>query len=380
MKSFARALFLIAVWTGVAGAQHSGDIPPALVWSKLKGDCPASLDWQTLRGKVVVVSMTADDVFPGEITEWNEGVQKFQGEPVLFVQVVEGSEFLLDQALRQSASQVCILFNNDRANRKNFKLPTFAGGAVVIDPLGVIAGYSPVDPEEDSVRSVLNHQVDSGLSEVPPRPRPEKRVTDPPYGVHITPAARSDARGYWTGRPDLYTAWNWSLKQIILDLWQTPMARIALPEKLDEGRYNVTALIPVADHELLLQMIREAVERQFGLRIDKEEQRRPVFVLKARENSSPNLQPAASGEEIMSGDGQGSIVGTAPTMEDIARALEGLLNVPVIDETGLKGKYNYSALTKLPAAEAPFDLAHQLGLDLTEAERPIEILVVRKVQ
>jgi uncharacterized protein (TIGR03435 family) len=67
-------------------------------------------------------------------------------------------------------------------------------------------------------------------------------------------------------------------------------------------------------------------------------------------------------------------------MKDIAGAFEGLLNIPVVDETGLKGTYNYSALTKLPAAEAPFDLAHQLGLELTEAERPIEMLVVRKVQ
>jgi len=186
MNSFARSLWLMAMLTGVAGAQHSGDIPHALVWNKLKGNCPASLDWQNLRGKVVVVSLTADDVFPEEITEWNTVAQKFQREQVLFIQVVEGTEFLLDQALQQSASQVCILFDSDRANRKNFKLPTSIGGTVVIDPLGVIAGYSRGDPEEHSVRSVLNHQVDSGLSEVPPRLRPTKAVTAPSFGVHHT--------------------------------------------------------------------------------------------------------------------------------------------------------------------------------------------------
>ena len=67
-------------------------------------------------------------------------------------------------------------------------------------------------------------------------------------------------------------------------------------------------------------------------------------------------------------------------MQDIASAFEGLLNTPVVDGTGLKGKYNYSASSKLSESEAAFDLAHQLGLELKEAEKPIEMLVVRKIQ
>ena len=82
----------------------------------------------------------------------------------------------------------------------------------------------------------------------------------------------------------------------------------------------------------------------------------------------------------MCGGGQGSIIGTAQTMQDIARAFEGLLNVPVVDGTGLKGTYNYSALSKQSQSEAAFDLAHQLGLELTEAERPIGMLIVRNIQ
>ena len=67
-------------------------------------------------------------------------------------------------------------------------------------------------------------------------------------------------------------------------------------------------------------------------------------------------------------------------MQDIARAFEGLLKVPVVDGTGLERKFNYSASSKLSESGAAFDMAHQLGLELTEAERPIELLVVRKVQ
>src|SRR5215471_9792814 len=81
----------------------------------------------------------------------------------------------------------------------------------------------------------------------------------------------------------------------------------------------------------------------------------------------------------MSGGGESSIIGTVQTMRDIAREFEGLLNTPVIDSTNLNGKYNYSALSKLSKPESAFDLAHQLGLKLTEATRPIEMLVVRQL-
>jgi len=122
------------------------------------------------------------------------------------------------------------------------------------------------------------------------------------------------------------------------------------------------------------------VEWQFGLVVEKEERTERVYMLTPLQKRSPKLQPAINGEKWMCGGGQGSIIGTAQAMPDIARAFEGLLNAPVIDGTGLKGKYNYSALSKLSESEAAFDLAHQLGLALTEAERPIEMLVVRKIQ
>ena len=58
----------------------------------------------------------------------------------------------------------------------------------------------------------------------------------------------------------------------------------------------------------------------------------------------------------------------------------GELQTPVINETQLKGKYDYSVSSKLSEPEFAFDLAHQLGLELTKVSRPIEMLVVRKVQ
>jgi len=66
-------------------------------------------------------------------------------------------------------------------------------------------------------------------------------------------------------------------------------------------------------------------------------------------------------------------------MGDIARQFQDLLKTPVVDETGVKRKYNYSASSNLPQPEAVFDFAHQLGLELSLAARHVEMVVVRSV-
>ena len=329
---------MAAVLTGVACAQHSGDIPPA--------------------------------------------ARKFQGEQVLFIQVVSGSEFLLDQALNQPAFPGCVLFDSEPPhNRENFQFPSDFDTAVVIDELGFVAGYGS---EERSVRSVLNHEWETGLLEAPRQPRQPRRFDPaeglkPSYEVHV--AASRDQWPLLAGQigANRDVLKFGTLKTIIPDLWHTSMARIEFPEKLEEGHYDVIAHIPVADPDLLLQLVRQAVENEFGVRVEKEEQMQHIYVLKAAGNTSQQLQPDASGQEMWGG-GQGSINGTARTMQDIARVFQGLLNVPVVDETGRKGKYTYLASSKLSEADAAFDMAHQLGLELKPAERPIEMLVVRKVQ
>jgi uncharacterized protein (TIGR03435 family) len=387
MRRSIQALSVIAALAGFASAQHRGDIPAALVWDELKGNCPAGLDWASLRGKVVVVSLSPDDVLQDDVDDWKQAAQALRDEPVRFIQVAAGSEFLLDQALEQTRFHGCVLLDSDLTNYKNFKLPLFQR-TVVVDQSGFIAGYARGGPDEDevkdAVRALLDNQPDTGLDETPPQPQYSDPSAGmdlvPSYVVHISPAAQNEFRALGEGGPDTYITKNQPLKLIILELWNTAMARIAFPEKLDEGRYDVTAHIPVADRDQLLQVVREAVEKHFGLSVEKEVRMQRIYRLTACGKPSPQLQPAKSDDKEMRGGGLDSMVGTAQEMGDIASEFEGVLEVPVIDETGFEGNYNYSASSQRPQPEASFDMAHQLGLELTGAERPIEMLVVRKVQ
>lgn len=380
MKAPWPGVCLIALAASLAPGQRRGDVPPELVWDSLKGNCPAHLDWVNLRGNAIVISFGADDVFPDEIAQRNEILQKFQDQAVLFVHIVDSSEFLLDQALKTTPYLGCLLDRHE-VNRRNFKLPPLQR-TVVVDQFGYIAGYDHTYPDEDAIQRLVTHQVATGLFEEPPPPHPyEGQGTDlvPSYEVLISPAQKDELRvlGLAT-EPDLYLTKNQPLRLIILDLWRTPMAKIQFPENLDQGYYDVTARMPLADNQPLLKLVREAVEMRFGLRIEREVRTVAAYVLTASRPSA-HLQPATEQDGWMSGGSEKSIIGSSQTMGDIAAILEDLLRKPVIDETGVEGKYNYSASSSLSGTEAVFDFAHQLGLELTPAARPVEMLIVRSV-
>jgi hypothetical protein len=371
-------LALILLIASSAAAQRKGDVAPALIWDKLKGNCPSALNQPDLMGKVVVLSFGEDFPIPQEVADWNDLPKRFPDASILFLQVVAGPEFLVDQALKDAAYQGCILIDSAEANRENFKLPP-STAMVVIDQLGLIAGYSRYangDALEHAVRAVLDYRAETDLSETPPQGQRQSQhpAENASWNVRIETGKQDGPRGFEDG-PDHYVARNMSLEFILSTLWSKPPALILLPEKSKGQSYTVSVHIPVSDYDLVLKLCRESVEKYLGLLIDKVVRVTPAYVMSASARPSTALQPAKEGEREVTGGGEGSLIGTNQTTHDIALALQDLLGVPVFDESGMKGKYDYSATSKLAGSEAALDLARQLGFDLKLADRPVEMLV-----
>ncbi len=284
MRMTARILWLYAMLTALALAQHRGEKPPALVWDRLKGSCPATLEWTSLKVKVTVLLFSPDGVSTEDIAEANDIRNRFQDEPVIVIHVVSGSEFLLDQSLKTTPYPGCILFDRQAENARNFKIPAFAR-TVVVDQSGTIAGYAGGPPDEASLRSILNYQVASGLSDAPP-PQGHYHMADgsdivPSSEVHIAPAREGELHALVDVASDRYVAANFPLKLIVLDLWDWPAARISFPQDLDQRNFDVTARLPLADRDFLLRLVHGAIEKHFGLRIAKEIRTQPVYLLTA---------------------------------------------------------------------------------------------------
>ena len=160
MKRAIAELAMFAVIGCAAPAKRAGDLPPDLVWDKLKGSCPPSLDWASLRGKVVVAAFRG---FYPQIADWKPLAETLASKSAIPILIYSGSEFLLDQELVQIPFSGCVLFDEKEANARAFYGGRFSDKTLVIDDRGFIAGWANGNVEA-AVGSLLNHQVPSGLS------------------------------------------------------------------------------------------------------------------------------------------------------------------------------------------------------------------------
>ena len=129
--------------------------------------------------------------------------------------------------------------------------------------------------------------------------------------------------------------------------------------------------------------LRRAVENAFGLTARRETREMDVFVLTAGTQREEHLSPTRSTGGSSSSSGGGSLNGVNLGIEAIAASLEDLLGKPVVDETQLTNRYDFQLLWDETRAEDAKSgriaaaVREQLGLDLTPAKRPIEVLVVK---
>jgi hypothetical protein len=154
----------------------------------------------------------------------------------------------------------------------------------------------------------------------------------------------------------------------LTSLWRMPESRIVFeggaPEEAVHGRPQ--------------QVSREGIEAHYRIIVRRETRITNVMVLTAPGKSEQirvGEQP-----ELMVTPKSGSFAGLGQTIKEIAEALEAELKIPIVNETGLTGVFDFSAYSTRSGREAAIDWVRQLGWELKDAERPIEELVVRSVR
>ena len=64
------------------------------------------------------------------------------------------------------------------------------------------------------------------------------------------------------------------------------------------------------------------------------------------------------------------------SIDNLANSLEGGLEVPIVNETGIEGKFDVELEFPAKDVEAAKAVLKTIGLELIEAERPIQMLEV----
>ena len=218
------------------------------------------------------------------------------------------------------------------------------------------------------------------------------------------------------------TATNMRLRALIVAAYGIDPDRIVgLPTWTDQQRFDITARAPAgtADSQLRF-MLRTLLAERFRLVVRTEMREQSVYALvvaRPERGLGPNLRPStecdadwlspraagiSAGKRpctvVFGADGRGSayLTGGARSIDALVQELQrlrvqGLLDRPVIDRTGIGGTYDFDLRFAASAlATAPTDvlalpsiftaLQEQLGLKLEPTRGPVEVLVIDSVE
>jgi uncharacterized protein (TIGR03435 family) len=204
--------------------------------------------------------------------------------------------------------------------------------------------------------------------------------------IKIGSVSTSETGGFDHGRCVIRWA---TLRHLVGSAYDTPVYRVVGgPKWVDTTRFDVSAKAEETASEAESRlMLRTFLTEQFHLHVHNEEQSVRVYLLQVDPRGS-KLRESTADATVPSGC-SGAMTCRKVTMATLAKALRahGLgIDVPVVDETGLKGTYDFSL--KVAVEDANNDngptifraVRDQLGLRLQASKRPVNFLVIDDAQ
>jgi uncharacterized protein (TIGR03435 family) len=173
---------------------------------------------------------------------------------------------------------------------------------------------------------------------------------------------------------------------------------VGAPHWIETERWDVQGVPNVPGHPSLKQMqslTRKLLEERFGLKVHRETRELAVYAITVSKGGEkivpsagdPNSPPA---ENENSNGGVVTMRMTNMSMGEFAPDLGYFVGRPAVDQTRLKGRYDFQLKWTVDETKAPTDesappglftaIQEQLGLKLEPVKAPVEVLVVDAVE
>jgi uncharacterized protein (TIGR03435 family) len=178
---------------------------------------------------------------------------------------------------------------------------------------------------------------------------------------------------------------NAGLKDCIVWAWSLPGGYVIDGNgQLFPDRYDIdaqSATVPTA--EKYRKMLQSLLADRFGLQVHREARPTPFYSL-AIADQGFGLQKSKEGKAKFQLERKG-LTAENVSMKDLAIRLSGILNRPVVDDTGMAGAFHLKVgwtqeelKERSAGAALRFfkSLQEQTGLRLVEKQNPVEMLVV----
>jgi uncharacterized protein (TIGR03435 family) len=198
------------------------------------------------------------------------------------------------------------------------------------------------------------------------------------------------AGGAWTVTHGRFRAETGYVRDVIGWAYDLLAAQVkGGPDWIDREPYyfDARAENPDAGADQIRVMLQTLLKDRFKLVIHRDNQQAQVYTLVVGKNGS-KLQDAKDGRKnYINWTGPGHVTfAENQTLDGLINVLSYLLSAPVLDETGLKGPYNFSLEFTNPRdprprqVDSPPDLftavQEQLGLKLEAKKAPVATLVI----
>lgn len=235
----------------------------------------------------------------------------------------------------------------------------------------------------------------------------------------IKPADPDPQNRYWVGMTadaGMVRFPNITLRDCIRAAYRMRDFQVEGPEWMNQARFEINAKLPAgASFDRIPEMLQTLLTERFQLRLRRDKQELPVYVLLPG-TAGPKLKPAAAAKPddesptALGPDGKprgpmmfryttSGIVLTAASasLPTFVELMSRFTARPVVDMTGLTGQYQFelaftpettpggvSGPNSPPAFTDPgpslFDAVKQYGLRLQARKAPIEILIVTHLE
>jgi len=399
---------------------HAGEPAPALELEKLlQAPAGAKTDWPSLKGNVVVLEFWATWCAPciAAIPHLNELAEQFKDKPVKFISITEEDEATITSFLNHRTIKGWVGLDLDSSVFEAYlgkialiprtvivdqqgkvvsvsspsaepltaeQLNQILEGKVALPTLGKTieeAKQTPLSPAKVGKEAASTQSPRLGIMTSSSGSEEEKEPveTDPPQlGVTIRPSKSSGGQQVNWG-PGKYRASGATLKTLLRDLCSINDLRIDVPAQLQSLRYDINATVKDGKIPVVKQLVLHSLETALSIKVQRVTREVEVYVLTAPGQLTGNLKPsqAPASEGSKAGSARGALTGKNTEIKSLARGIEDVLKLHVIDETNLQGRYNWDMLYDTKNPQSVIEAVRkELGLELKLTRRAIEMLTV----
>jgi uncharacterized protein (TIGR03435 family) len=397
----------------------AGDRAPDITFTKVL-NAPVAGSWSqsNLSGQLTVMAFMPDTSHNLEsVTAWNEVVEKFADQPVQFAWITGEDESTLLPWLEEHPISGWVLRDpkGQTGNTYGMEIPT----NVIVGADRKIVGFYMGIPETGRLleasrdgritttrpdKATLKAFVESGKVLIDAEPHRIVRVGDhrpafpPSYTVHVS-LTQGEERGNFSA-DDFRALQGYTVNDAIEELYDVNPIRVHLPASFDgKKRYDFALVLPKPESgEKMKDRMRQGLLDYFHVTARRENRLVDVYVVSALPDRRPPASEVgareggrSSGMEIgsasdnldetlegMKPQSVGAIrsVSLEGTADEFCHMLEGALDRPVVNETGLEGEFKFQIASSEDSENDFLErLRDQLGLVITPAQRNVETLV-----